>query len=593
MISPLPKKALLVTIIFAVIIGVLAGVCPSVSTQEYAEYAVVIVIDGCRPEYLRLTHLPNIQELAKRGVTYNQAWVGQIPNNTPPVHATLGTGVFPARHHVVGFKWKDTKTGKSFYPRSLKNIRSGIFAKVISDAKVPSIFKLYKEAHPEELTLALSSVKPYAAIPLGNFGADYILFAQGGKKEDAGQGEEDIERGEVRLFKALTGHNVERNLLNEINQKIKPYKKAGDYDTWAVEAFLTVFNAKRPKLSMINLPEIDITGHKWGGLSSPEAIKPVIKNVDLQIGRIIKAFKEAKIFEKTLFVITADHGMVTNTYNISVGSYILAFMDLKSWPQLGITTPFIWLKDSNKSGEVARKIGEINPFGINHVFYKVSGNDGVVYQPASEIKNNSLEETYCYLLQTVASPNSPDIFLFIKENFVIGKKFLLNTHGKHYGTTWIAQHIPLIISGPGVKSDYQSDMPARIVDIPPTILTRMGVQPRDMDGIVLADILKNPLPEQIKIQKETEAIFKKYQASLIEQSKHDLKGVPVFPEAQLWDSPWFYDAIVLVCFGLVLLIIKKVCPPGKLKKLVLLVSLLLLIASQIFFILLLRALLEI
>src|SRR4030042_3191293 len=95
-----------------------------------AEYAVVIIIDGCRPEYLKLATLPHIQELAHRGVIYKQAWVGQIPNNTPPVHATLGTGVFPARHHVVGFKWKDPETGNSFYPRSLKNIRSGAFAKV-------------------------------------------------------------------------------------------------------------------------------------------------------------------------------------------------------------------------------------------------------------------------------------------------------------------------------------------------------------------------------------------------------------------------------------------------------------------------------
>lgn len=85
-----------------------------------AEYAVIIIIDGCRPEYLKLASLPNIEELERRGITYHQAWVGQMPNNTPPVHATLGTGVFPARHHVVGFNWKDPETGKSFYPRSVK-----------------------------------------------------------------------------------------------------------------------------------------------------------------------------------------------------------------------------------------------------------------------------------------------------------------------------------------------------------------------------------------------------------------------------------------------------------------------------------------
>lgn len=551
-----------------------------------AEYAVIIIIDGCRPEYLKLASLPNIEELERRGITYHQAWVGQMPNNTPPVHATLGTGVFPARHHVVGFNWKDPETGKSFYPRSVKNIRSGAFAKVISDAKVPSIFELYKRIHPNEHTLAMSSVKPYAAIPLGNYGADYILFTPAEKKENVEMGEEDIEKGGIRLFEALSGHEVEGELLNQINFKIKPYKHPGDYDTWTVEAFLTVFNAKKPNLSMINLPEIDITGHKWGGLISPETIKPVIENVDLQIGRIVKAFKEAKIFEKTLFVILADHGMVTNTYNISVGSYILPFMGLKSWPQLGITTPSIWLRDSNRSEEVAKKIGKIKPLGINHAFYKVSENDNFLYQPDSKIKKSSLEETYRYLFQTLACSNSPDIFLLIKENALLGEKFPLNTRGKHYGTTWYAQHIPLIISGPGVKSNYQSDMPARIVDIPITVLTLMGVRPEGMDGIVLADALSHPFSDQVQNQKQLSEKLQSYQKALITQSQTDLlelynmsQSTSFFYRYRLW----FFDALILLFFSAVFLVVRKTLASPMLKRLILILFLVTIIASQVLF----------
>jgi hypothetical protein len=561
-----------------------------------AEYAVVIIIDGCRPEYLKLATLPHIQELANRGVTYQQAWVGQIPNNTPPSHATLGTGVFPARHHVVGFKWKEPETGNSFYPRSLKNIRNGAFAKVISDAKVPSVFELYKEKNPKEHTLALSSVKPYAAISLGNFGADYILFTPPSKKEDIGHGEEDIKISEMRRFEALKGHDVGEDLLNKINQQIKPYKQPGDYDTWAVEAFLTVFNAKKPKLSMINLPEIDDTGHKYGGMSSPETIKPVIENVDIQIGRIIKAFKEAGIFEKTLFVITADHGMIPNDYNLSIGSYIWAFFGFRNWPQLGITNPYIWLWDSNRSGEVAKKIEEMKPFGINYVFYKFLGNNGFVYEPASKNDKKSLEETYHYLLQTIACPNSPDIYLFIKENTIIGKKFPLRSRGKHYGTTWHTQHIPLIIAGPGIKQDYQTDMPARIVDIPSTVLTIMGVQPEDMDGIVLADALSHPLPAQVEIQESLSEKLRSYQRSLVEQSQNDLYEIKHKPRSISFfysHSLWYLEALTLLCFSVTLLVIRKVVKENKSKKVILILLFAFLIVSQIVFFLVLRKLLEI
>ncbi|OGL46347.1 MAG: hypothetical protein A2W05_08390 [Candidatus Schekmanbacteria bacterium RBG_16_38_10] len=561
-----------------------------------AEYAVVIIIDGCRPEYLKLATLPHIQELANRGVTYQQAWAGQIPNNTPPVHATLGTGVFPSRHHVVGFKWKDPETGNSFYPRSLKNIRSGALAKVISDANVPSVFELYKKKNPKEHTLALSSVKPYAAIPLGNFGADYILFTPPFKKEDLGHGEEDIKIGMMRGFEALTGHDIGEDLLNKINQQIKPYKKPGDYDTWAVEAFLTVFNAKKPKLSMINLPEIDDTGHKYGGMSSPETINPVIENVDIQIGRIIKAFKEAGIYEKTLFVITADHGMVSNDYNLSIGSYIWAFWGFKSWPQLGITSPYIWLKDSNRSGKVAKKIEEMKPFGINQVFYKSVVDNGFVYQSTSNNEKSSLEETYRYLLQTMAGPNSPDIYLFIKENAVIGKKFPLKSRGKHYGTTWYAQHIPLIISGPGVKQNYYSDMPSRIVDIPPTILTLMGVQPEDMDGIVLADALSHPLPDQVETQESLSEKLRSYQRSLVDQSQNDLYEIKHKPRSISFfysHSLWYLEALTLLCFSVTLLVIRKVVKENNHKKVILIFLFAFLIISQIVFFLALRKLLEI
>lgn len=561
-----------------------------------AEYAVVIIIDGCRPEYLNLAPLPHIKDLAKHGVTYQQAWVGQIPNNTPPVHATLGTGVFPSRHYVVGFKWKDPETGNSFYPRSLKNIRSGAFAKVISDAKVPSVFELYKEKNPKEHTLALSSVKPYAAISLGNFGADYILFTPPFKKEDLGHGEEDIKIGEIRRFEALNGHDIGEDLLNKINQQIKPYKKPGDYDTWAVEAFLTVFNAKKPKLSMINLPEIDDTGHKYGGMSSPETIKPVIENVDFQVGRIMEAFKEAGIFEKTLFVITADHGMIPNDYNISIGSYIWAFFGIKSWPQLGITSPYIWLKDSNRSGKVAKKIEEIKPFGINHIFYKSSVDNGFVYQSASKNEKSSLEETYRYLLQTMAGPNSPDIYLFIKENTIIGKKFPLRSKGKHYGTTWHTQHIPLIIAGPGVKQNYQSDMPARSVDIPPTVLTLMGVQPENMDGIVLEDALYHPLPDQVETQKRLSKKLISYQRSLIDQSQNDLYEIENKPRSALFSyrySLWYLEALTLLCFSIILLVIRKVVRAPVPRKVVFTILFMVLVVSQILFFMAMNKFLEI
>jgi hypothetical protein len=583
------RKGLFIFVIAATISG---GVCLPHARAEYAEYAVVIVLDGCRSDYLRRWSLPRIEELAERGITYDTAWVGQLPTNTPPGHATLGTGVFPAHHHVAGFKWKDPETGRSFYPCTIKNIRAGELVRVIADAGAPSVFGLYKEAHPEGFTLAMSSVKPYAALGMGTLSADYILFTPSSKKGKA-WGEEGIEKGQVRRFESLPGHGVEKEILDLINRRIKPYEHAGDFDTWVVDAFLVVFEKKRPRFSMINLPETDEMGHACGGISSPETMRAVVKNVDVQIGRIIDAFKAAGIFEKTLFVVTADHGMVPNAYNVAVSSYIEAYLRPQDLLRLGLTTPYSWLRNSTRSKAVAERIANMSAVGIDAVFYKNSYGNQPSYHKASQSREDMYDQAWNYLLSTLACGNSPDVFLSLRENTVIGRKFPPNQRGKHYQGTWGTQHIPLIVSGPGVRPGVSSDWPARLVDIPPTILTLMGIVPRGMDGIVLADALKDRLPEQIAAQKEIRPTLQQYQRALMGQSRHDLKEVEALPETPFWNPLWSYDLLMLVFFGVMLFMIRLVRLPTKLKRVSLAAGFLLLIASQVLFVLILRRLLEI
>ncbi len=571
----------------------LAGFFPAASAADQAEYAVVIVIDGCRPEYFQLAPSPNIGKLAQQGITYDLAWVGQLPNNTPPGHATLGTGVFPAKHRVVGFRWKDPETGKSFFPCRIKQIRSGALADVISRAGVPSMPDLIKKAYPGASSLAIGSVKPYAAVGMGNFGADYIIFAPRSKKgKRKAWGVEGIEKGQVHRFESLSGHSVDKQILDLINARIKPYDQAGDFDTWVVEAFLIVFEQKRPRLSMINLPETDEMGHKSGGISSPETMKLVIRNVDTQIGRIVDAYKAAGIFEKTLFVLTADHGMVPNAYNVSVGSYAGAFLGSQDLLQLGLTGPSIWLRNSTRSKAVAEDIASMNPLGINGVFYKARDIEKVSYQNALRGNNDMYEQAWGYLLSTVACENSPDIFLRLRENTIIGRKAPPNQVGTHYPGTWGTQHIPLIISGPGVADGTRSDMPARLVDIAPTVLALMGIGAGDMDGIVLADALKTPSPRQTKMQMEVGARLERLRKALIDHSQYDIQQVPLLPKAPFWNLLWLYDLLAVVFLGLVLLIIKKAPLSGTAKKVGLSAGLFLLVLSQVLFVLVLRKMLE-
>jgi arylsulfatase A-like enzyme len=62
----------------------------------------------------------------------------------------------------------------------------------------------------------------------------------------------------------------------------------------------------------------------------------------------------------------------------------------------------------------------------------------------------------------------------------------------HGGASWQAQHIPLILSGPGIREGHVSSSPARLIDIAPTLLQLMGASYRGMQGIPLADAMTSP-----------------------------------------------------------------------------------------------------
>jgi hypothetical protein len=69
-------------------------------------YAVVIVLDGARPDYFRLTAMPNLHWLQSQGVTYSQAFVGQLIANTPLARNDRDRRV-PAPARGGGLWWTD------------------------------------------------------------------------------------------------------------------------------------------------------------------------------------------------------------------------------------------------------------------------------------------------------------------------------------------------------------------------------------------------------------------------------------------------------------------------------------------------------
>lgn len=80
----------------------------------------------------------------------------------------------------------------------------------------------------------------------------------------------------------------------------------GDHEDKTTEAAVNYIKEHTPKFTFVHLDHVDHAGHALGH-GSPEYYKSVEK-ADSLIAEIVNATKQAGIFEKTMFIVSADHG---------------------------------------------------------------------------------------------------------------------------------------------------------------------------------------------------------------------------------------------------------------------------------------------
>lgn len=477
-----------------------------------ARYLALISIDACRPDYLHLTEIPNISSLMTNGVTYTRAWTGQLESNTPPGHATTATGSLPRNQGVIGFGWRDLSRGNMTWPTTIEAVKQGRLGEIIAASGAVSIQQLIKENDPSAKTVTVSSNKFFAAAVMGNKYADHIIYS--------------VRSGKTLVPSGVEGQMPPSQILNDPTLRYSLPVTPVQYDAWAMDIAVKMLELERPRALMINLPETDGVGHQTGGIVAPQTMAGIVANVDRQIGRLIQTYRNLGIYDQTLFIVTADHGMIPNTRQVRSEQIRKAVEQTGTRAlSLGGGTSFdIYLRDQTKSREVAESIASQNIAGVDAVYYRLQSQGTYQYvlsSPYVSRMSQGLDAAYRYLLSTFAGPTSPDVAAVLNENTVIGED-APNTRGSHGGLSWDVEHIPLIISGPGVKKGYVSQMPAGLIDIAPTTLSLMGIAIRRMDGLVLADALIDSSPEQLRSQTDVAERLKPFQDALMTKSIQDL-----------------------------------------------------------------------
>jgi predicted AlkP superfamily pyrophosphatase or phosphodiesterase len=530
-------RILVLSIIFSLVTGIsIQNTNPVTAAPVIAKYLVMIVIDGGRPDYLSLVPTPNIDALKLEGITYENSWVGQLNNDTPPGHTTISTGRFGRNNGVIGFGWRKERllpsnwdlqialskfvlnvirttgwtdlglwfqdnvirnsVGQNF-PTTWQNVKAGVFTSFIRDSGATSIGAEYKKTYPGAKVAAISCDKWYAVAGLAADSADYTVFADS-------CGIPPITYSSLTKIKpaGMTEFPPPDYVINDATL-VRDVLDICDTDTWATDVALAMIRKTQPEILLLNLPATDDAGHESGGINAPEVMGKVIDNVDRQIGRIINEYKQSNKYDETVFVILSDHGMTPVIRSVSQATLDRIYVDSGNF---GVYSSQVYLINPLQSREVAENIADSSIPGVLGAYYKILQMDNTYsYEPTRITKTKitgDLDKAYRYLLSTFVSEKSPDIELITAENWHIdfktggGKIF----YGNHDSTSWLQQNNLLMIAGPGVIKGAVSESPARLVDVAPTVLTLLGILPDKMDGITLADALQMPSSSQVRDQ---------------------------------------------------------------------------------------------
>lgn len=268
---------------------------------------------------------PHIKQLMDEGITYTGATIGSAPSTTGALHATFGTGFYPAQHGIPGNVLRDDDGAivDVFYGKDSD----------LHHLLKPTVSELWDEANDNAAVIATLSVENWHLGMIGQ-GAQRA----GGDKDIAAFWDREstrwiVNRDYYEIPPYLARTDVDR--LEELEARMDERDGKQD-DAWFGHDVAGVTGNKNQRnstpafaefmgsgvidlltkehigadditdLVWIEMKMPDSAGHAWNMLN-PE-VADVLKQTDAEIGRFIELLDSRLGRDNYLFTLSADHG---------------------------------------------------------------------------------------------------------------------------------------------------------------------------------------------------------------------------------------------------------------------------------------------
>jgi hypothetical protein len=275
---------------------------------------LLAVLDAFRADYLdrHASALPNLTRLRQQGAHFTRARVDYVPTATAVAHATIATGTDPAVHGI---------SVNSMYDHARQQAQDPYPGKSPRNLMAPTLAELWSLETDGRAVIAALGGLFYAPAGLAGHGGcalngrPVILAAY-----DRGSGGWESNPECYRLPEYLKGSNV-RTVWEETGGRWlghdianpEAVRRSSPFARFDAGALIAVIENEPvgaddvTDLLLANLKTTDFVGHAYGP-DSPE-IADALAESDRQLGRVLDALERKVGRERTLVVVSADHGM--------------------------------------------------------------------------------------------------------------------------------------------------------------------------------------------------------------------------------------------------------------------------------------------
>lgn len=450
-----------------------------------AEHVVLIVWDGLRPDMVNAANTPTLETLRQEGTFFSRHHA-VYPSTTEVNGTALATGMYPAHSGLVGNREFRPKINPN-EPSATEAVQSVRAGDEVTGGKYLAVPTMYETLQAAGFSTLVAGTKPVALLP------------DRSRERTAGAAAKSVN--------VFAGKTLPETLLPDLEKSHGKFPEKPSFpdvpqNQWTVDVLLKeLWKNEVPKLTLLWLSDPDYTQHDTQP-GSEKALASLREN-DRMLALLLEALKAKGVRDKTDVMLVSDHGFSTIDQSVDFASLLSeagfrATRKFANQPEPGEIlvvsnggSVFFYVT-GHDSATMGRLVDFLQKCRLCGVIFSSGGQPGTFPLSAAHINSSEAPDVVASL-HWDRSPNASGV-----RGLIIADTAMLKKPGKgmHGSLSPYDMHNTLIANGPDFRAGYVNELPSGNIDIAPTVLWILGVEPaQKMDGRVLGEaVVKYSLP---------------------------------------------------------------------------------------------------